>query len=267
MATRRRAKSGSITGAITDLQSKVKMLSGQSAPSKLARSVVKTSNIEARAVDGEKLGLTSVNTEHITDQAVTTEKIQDDSITSDKIADGAITVEKMDATLLSSLITRVSKSYSGGTPDNALVAVSESSNSTLGYGKQVNIEFEVITNFSGTGDEAFLVSSSSFKESIENYDIEDAKDILKIAPKKFKYTEPYNYLHEKHNREWFYGYIAEELQELGLEEVLSYDKAGATNQVNYALLSLRIIELLKVQQSEIDSLREDVQRLKDINNV
>jgi hypothetical protein len=60
-----------------------------------------------------------------------------------------------------------------------------------------------------------------------------------------------------------HGYIAEEVLEAGVEEILVYDKDGDPSGLNYELLSTLIIELLKEQQSEIESLKEEIQGLKD----
>jgi hypothetical protein len=60
-----------------------------------------------------------------------------------------------------------------------------------------------------------------------------------------------------------HGYIAEEVLELGFEELLGYDEKGEPASLNYGLLSTLILELVKVQQTEIDSLKEEIQRLKE----
>jgi hypothetical protein len=70
-------------------------------------------------------------------------------------------------------------------------------------------------------------------------------------------------MHEGINREWMHGYIAEEVQELGFEELLGYDEKGEPASLNYGLLSTLVLELVKVQQTEIDSLKEEIQRLKE----
>jgi hypothetical protein len=61
-----------------------------------------------------------------------------------------------------------------------------------------------------------------------------------------------------------YGYIAEDLQELGVEEVLSYDKDGLPDGIDYGAFSMLVLELAKVRQTEIDYLKEEIKRLKEM---
>ena len=60
-----------------------------------------------------------------------------------------------------------------------------------------------------------------------------------------------------------YGYIAEDVLELGIGEIVAYNEKKEPVGLDYGLLSTLVVELLKTQQSEIDSLREEIQRLKD----
>jgi hypothetical protein len=104
-------------------------------------------------------------------------------------------------------------------------------------------------------------SSMRFKKDIEDYTSFDVTKLLNLKLKKFKYKKEMRHLHQ--NREWMYGYMAEELQEEGFDEVLGYDKEGKPLTVNYGLISVFTLELVKKQQNEIDSLREEIQRLKE----
>jgi hypothetical protein len=60
-----------------------------------------------------------------------------------------------------------------------------------------------------------------------------------------------------------YGYMAEDLIENDFEEVIGYDKDGLPDTVNYGLISIFVLELVKKHQNEIDSLKEEIQRLKE----
>jgi hypothetical protein len=106
-------------------------------------------------------------------------------------------------------------------------------------------------------------SSLKLKKEISDYQPADIKNILNLKLKKYKYKNQLRHLHEGVHREWMHGYIAEEVQELGFEELLGYDEKGEPASLNYGLLSTLVLELVKVQQTEIDSLKEEIQRLKE----
>ena len=106
-------------------------------------------------------------------------------------------------------------------------------------------------------------SSLKLKKEISDHQPADIKNILNLRLKKYKYKNQLRHLQEGINREWMHGYIAEEVQELGFEELLGYDEKGEPASLNYGLLSTLILELVKVQQTEIDSLKEEIQRLKE----
>ncbi len=109
---------------------------------------------------------------------------------------------------------------------------------------------------------AVQTSSRKFKKDISDYKI-DPKKLLKLELKKYKYKDLVNQGQESQNREWMYGYIAEDVLELGVEEIITYNKKKEPIALNYGLLSTLAIELLKSQQTEIDFLKEEIQRLKD----
>jgi hypothetical protein len=62
------------------------------------------------------------------------------------------------------------------------------------------------------------------------------------------------------------GLIAEEVLEAGIEEVIGYDKEGLPASLRYDLLSIYVIDLLKRHQNEIQSLKEEIERLKENND-
>jgi hypothetical protein len=105
-------------------------------------------------------------------------------------------------------------------------------------------------------------SSRKLKREITRYEF-DAKKLLNLQLTQFKYKNAVREIQDVHNREWMYGYIAEDVLAAGVEEILVYDKNKEPIALNYGILSTLIIELLKTQQTEIDSLKEEVQRLKD----
>jgi hypothetical protein len=106
-------------------------------------------------------------------------------------------------------------------------------------------------------------STIKVKKDITDYVVGDVKNILNLKMKRYKYKNSARDIQNKYNREWMYGYIAEEVQDLGVEQILAYDKNGDPDAIDYGLLSVLILELVKVQQNEINSLSEEIKRLKD----
>jgi len=104
-------------------------------------------------------------------------------------------------------------------------------------------------------------STLKLKKEITDYQMIDVKNLLNLNLKRYKYKNQARNLQE--GREWMYGYIAEEVEELGIREIVGYDENKEPNAINYGLLSTLVLELVKVQQTEIDSLKEEIQRLKE----
>jgi hypothetical protein len=63
-----------------------------------------------------------------------------------------------------------------------------------------------------------------------------------------------------------YGYIAEEVLETGIEEIVGYDENKEPASLNYGLLSTLVLELVKEQQKEIDFLKEELRLLEELDN-
>jgi hypothetical protein len=104
-------------------------------------------------------------------------------------------------------------------------------------------------------------STIKLKKEVTDYSMVDVKNLLNLNLKRYKYKNQARNLQE--GREWMYGYIAEEVEELGIKEIIGYDENKEPNAINYGLLSTLVLELVKVQQTEIDSLKEEIQRLKE----
>ena len=117
--------------------------------------------------------------------------------------------------------------------------------------------------FTPTGSVGQVASTIRIKKDVSNYELNDPKNILNLKMKRYKYKNSKRGYHDSTNREWMYGYIAEDLQELGVEEVLSYDKDGLPDGINYGLISILTLELIKVQQAETDELKEELRKLKE----
>jgi hypothetical protein len=112
-----------------------------------------------------------------------------------------------------------------------------------------------------TGGTVGTNSTIRVKKEVSEYNPIDINKLLNLKLMKYKYKNEYRHLHP--NREWMYGYMAEDLIENNFEEVIGYDKEGLPDTVNYGLISVFVLELVKKHQSEIDSLKEEIQRLKE----
>ncbi len=58
------------------------------------------------------------------------------------------------------------------------------------------------------------------------------------------------------------GLIAEELDSLGLKYLVAYNKKGQPDAVHYSKVSLYLLEVVKQQQKEIESMKKDIEYLK-----
>lgn len=113
-----------------------------------------------------------------------------------------------------------------------------------------------------SGNTLSNTSTMKAKKEIQDHSF-DTKKLLTLKLKKYKYKNEYRTLQDNLNREWMYGYIAEEVQEAGLEEILGYDSDGEVASLQYGTLVTLAIELIKEQQNDIDFLKEEIQRLKE----
>jgi len=113
-------------------------------------------------------------------------------------------------------------------------------------------------SYSGTATSN--TSTLKLKKDISNYEMYDVKNLLNLQLKRYKYKNEVRYLQESVNRDWMYGYIAEEVEDLGFKELVGYDEKGKPASLNYGLLSTLILELVKVQQTEIHLIKEKIKR-------
>lgn len=90
MATRRRASRDTITGAITDLQRRVRYLQKLPSPSKLANQVVRRVNVQPRAIDSDQLALRAIVNDIVEDDAIEARNLNENSVTSRAIEDGQV---------------------------------------------------------------------------------------------------------------------------------------------------------------------------------
>ena len=99
---------------------------------------------------------------------------------------------------------------------------------------------------SSTGALGLQVSSARFKENIRELK-EDFRRVLSLVPVSFTY---------KGTGQEGFGYTAEEVHEKELHNLVSYDEEGKPFSVNYKLLPVYLLEIVKQQQEMIGRLEQ-----------
>ena len=236
--------------------------------------------LAAGAVTNDKV--TSVGADKITSGVLATGRIP--SITNAMLA-GGITNGKIDSVNAATIITGtmdinrlpssiltdvnatspVTVSGSGRTRTIGINTASFalSSHTHSGYASSGRYDTSFAGGHVGHGGHTHFTNISStrkLKKEISDYSI-DLDKLFLLQPKRFKYRNQAR--DASKNREWNYGYIAEEALELGVEEIVGYDEKGEADSINYGLLSVFVLELVKKQQSEINFLSEEIKRLKE----
>jgi hypothetical protein len=157
----------------------------------------------------------------------------------------------------------VSTTGSIGTTSTLFAAAGISTNGSLTVdGNITGINTYVQTN---TGRAMFVnsgglygigASSRRFKENIVDAEI-DTDAVLDIQVRKFNYKKSFDETMPED-----IGVIAEELEELGLTDFIYYDAEGIPDGVAYEKLALALIPVLKMQQSQIDSVVDRLNKLE-----
>lgn len=96
-------------------------------------------------------------------------------------------------------------------------------------------------------------SSRRHKQNIRTL-TDDWNKILQSRP--VTYTRPGN------EGRWEFGYIAEEMDSIGLKNLVDYDSLGLPQDFRYDKMVIYLTEMIKIQQGEIDRLRRDMETLR-----
>lgn len=102
------------------------------------------------------------------------------------------------------------------------------------------------------GNIFMLTSSKRFKNNISTYS-RQWENILNLKPKSFNYKE-------SGSRD--IGYIAEDVDALGMKDLVIYDKQGKPFSLKYSQLSIYIIEIIKKQQTKLIDLENRIKILE-----
>ena len=115
----------------------------------------------------------------------------------------------------------------------------------------------VYINASGTL--GTLSSSRVYKENIVEY--HDATNkLLTLNPVTFDFRE--EFIEEGDDRFNHFGLIAEDVHDAGLTHLVSYNAEGKPKAVDYTMLSVELLGIVKKQQTAIDDLLARVQALE-----
>ena len=88
-------------------------------------------------------------------------------------------------------------------------------------------------------------SSRRYKKNIRPLKT-DFHKILDLEPKQFQMKEGFG-----EPDEWLFGYIAEDLDELGLKRLCNYDKDNRPDGIKYKKIAMYVLEIAKEQQKRI----------------
>ncbi|MDP3882634.1 MAG: tail fiber domain-containing protein, partial [Candidatus Staskawiczbacteria bacterium] len=102
-----------------------------------------------------------------------------------------------------------------------------------------------VTADTSTGKLYVASSSLKYKHNVQPLE-DDWSLILQAQPKSFEY---------KGSNQFDVGYIAEDFDALGLNDLVLYNKAGEPNAIKYDRIPLYMLEIIKQQQQDVDTLK------------
>ena len=79
---------------------------------------------------------------------------------------------------------------------------------------------------------------------------------LKRIGKKLLASRPVKYDRPNSPGHWEYGYIAEEMDSIGLSNLVFYDQKGLPENFNYEKMILYVVEVLKMHEDNLKALKE-----------
>jgi hypothetical protein len=107
---------------------------------------------------------------------------------------------------------------------------------------------------SSAGMYGYVSSTRRRKEQINNYSI-NSQALLSLPVRKFKYIDDETDIQQ-------YGFIAEEAQDLGLDELIQYDSTGIPDYFAYETLPIFLLQIIQEQDASIKSLESRLDALE-----
>lgn len=114
-------------------------------------------------------------------------------------------------------------------------------------------------SIASTGLVGYTGSSRQFKQDIEDLSI-DVPSVLSVVPKKFKYKTDVERLGS--TAEMAYGFIAEDLDGLGLSPFVDYDESGNVFGIDYPKYVVALQAVARHQASQIELLSSRLDALE-----
>lgn len=107
---------------------------------------------------------------------------------------------------------------------------------------------------STSGNYGYVSSTRRRKEQIDNYSI-NSQALLSLPVRKFKYINDETDIQQ-------YGFIAEEAQDLGLDELIQYDSTGIPDYFAYETLPIFLLQIIQEQDESIKLLKSRLDALE-----
>ena len=105
---------------------------------------------------------------------------------------------------------------------------------------------------------ARMTSSRRYKRNIADWSA-DPEAVLALRPRTWQANTP---MEGEDPESWFVGFVAEEVHELGLTELVQYDEDGRPDALHYATFSVAQQAVLRKHEEEIADLRARVEQLE-----
>lgn len=267
---------------------------------KLAANSVSADKIVANAVGADKIAANSIGADKIAANAVTAGKIAAGAVTAGTIAAGAVTTGTMaansiDASVIAAdtlSVSKISKSLDSGaykiifTDPVKAPYFQTPGDVTAGNGIYVtgggfilgSPELGGTVTFSGTsnpvkinnlpdsatGSDVLIngatgilranFSSRRYKDDIQDLQL-DVEDLLEVVPVKYiRKNEP--------DQGYEYGFIAEQAEEVGATNWVSYDEEGLPQSFCYSRWVVALQAIVRDQQNRITSQQRDIHQLR-----
>ena len=249
------------------------ILSNSIVNSRLADNIISNRNIQTSAVRTTNIQNSAVTTPKLASSSVSNSKIQNNAIDSRVIANSSVGSLKIDNSVVSYVYGSggISSRRTGKTHSLSLNWGNGANNVPRGNHTHNYAGYGHIHGFT-TGNGGFpshnhsgqtgpVPSSVRYKEDFSDHELGNLEKILDLKIKRFRYKDKYRRLNRK--QKWQYGVMAEEVEGLGLKELIDYDSKGRPDKINYPLMGLYALQIIKKQQDEIDLLKTQVARLME----
>ncbi|MEH2241459.1 tail fiber domain-containing protein [Nostoc sp.] len=100
-------------------------------------------------------------------------------------------------------------------------------------------------------------SSERYKQNIAPLE-DDFQKLLSLQPKQYQMKEGYG-----DPNTWDFGYLAEDLDKIGLKSLVIYNQSGQPDGIQYKKMCIYLNEVVKSQQSSMERLEEKVNELNE----